>query len=298
MDQSLLNYIKNSHNQGFSRPNIEQALLQAGWKKEDIDSAFNQIAPNQQSFSSTSSSIDNHSQQSSPQLTIPSRKNFLMYGLVILALLTLIGGIGVFLFTQTKIKTDTSPLEETQLDRTITLPSPSPTQSTQRVVTDEPEETCKPEDKLEIMPYKKSIFKICYPKNWSIDESGLAGTTVIFKNPEPDQEAKLPLNSTLNVLTSPSRGFDLDAFINDSKANLPKVFPNYTLVEDKRITVNGKTAHILGATYTLDILKIMNRQMIIVEGARVYIVTATALNSAWKKYQDLFEVSMQTFEII
>ena len=47
MDQSLLDYIQNSLNQGISRENIKKALQQAGWKKEEIDKSFNQLLGSQ-----------------------------------------------------------------------------------------------------------------------------------------------------------------------------------------------------------------------------------------------------------
>ena len=199
------------------------------------------------------------------------------------------------------IKPKESPSKE-QTKPAAKLPTPSPNleekpSPSPLIPIEQVEEKCKFEDVLESTPYKKRGFKICYPKKWSINESGLAGTTVVFLNPQADQERNIPFYANFNVLASPSRGFDLDAYINDAKPNLPKIFPNYTLVEDKRITINGKTAHVLGATYMIDVIKIRNSQSVIVERGNVYIVTATTFQSTWDKYKDLFETSTLTFEI-
>src|SRR3989344_2487581 len=48
MDKSLLEYINNSLQQGLTRPSIEQALVQTGWKKEQIDEAFQQLSNQEQ----------------------------------------------------------------------------------------------------------------------------------------------------------------------------------------------------------------------------------------------------------
>ena len=87
MDQKLLDYIRHSLSQGISKLDLPQKLLQTGWKKEDIDAAFNQLEQNQSSL--TTLPTDNQSQ--AQDASKPNKKKWLKAGIIVLILIIVSG---------------------------------------------------------------------------------------------------------------------------------------------------------------------------------------------------------------
>ena len=145
--------------------------------------------------------------------------------------------------------------------------------------------------------YTKNGFSICQPPTWSKDESGAAGTTVIFKNPKTDKDGTTSYTANLNVLVKPSEN-DLAGYIADAKDYMPKLFQNYALIHEEQIDLNGKKAHTLEATYISTNAKVHVKQIILVEDSKVYLITSASLDSAWNNYISSFNSQVQTFKII
>jgi len=151
--------------------------------------------------------------------------------------------------------------------------------------------------RLEAKPYSVG-FKINPPKGWQIDESGQFGTIVSFFNPVVDQEAGNFFRANINVTSDSSQGLDLAGYIAFNKKMLPKLLQDYKLIEDKKVTTkNGRTAHLLGGTFTQGVFKLRNLQLTIISGSNAYMVTGTALESTWSKYKDIIEESLLSFDL-
>ena len=112
MDQSLLDYIQNSLNQGISRENIKKALQQAGWKKEEIDKSFNQLLGSQPLANITPAS-DNLIREKVPS---SNKKKWIIGGIIALVLLILIIGVGgIFIAKNFQVGSKTEELGQTRL---------------------------------------------------------------------------------------------------------------------------------------------------------------------------------------
>ena len=130
---------------------------------------------------------------------------------------------------------------------------------------------------------------------WTVDESGLMGALVFFGNPEVDFTDGLGFTANVNVIVEPIQGLDLKDYVEAGKEVLPTLFTGDEPVEDTDGTVGGLQAHLLGATFVQGAYGLRNRQLIIVKPGKAYIVTATALEESWDKYEDIFDASLRTF---
>lgn len=116
MDPNLLNFIKENLARGIPQDQIRQTLLGAGWKSEDIDSAFNQL---QSPLSATVAAVPHKS---------PFNIKFLLLGILAAILLASAAG-GAYLFiTKKNSPTGTSsdrsnPTQTTQQDQQSQQPS-------------------------------------------------------------------------------------------------------------------------------------------------------------------------------
>ncbi len=142
----------------------------------------------------------------------------------------------------------------------------------------------------------KLDFKIRQPKRWKVDESGKMGTHAMFINPQVDIENGNRFNATINITSGSANGLSIDENITMSKKILSEIFADYKSLEDSVANLNGNEYRIIGGTFTRDNNKVRNIQLSFINNNKVYVVTATALESTWDKYKDLFKASLLTFE--
>ncbi len=156
-----------------------------------------------------------------------------------------------------------------------------------------------PQGNLGSQPYENLNygFRIIPPKDWTVDESGQFGDAVFFFGPTVFTSDGKPIKININV-GSESTKLGLDEYAEANKSILSEAFSDYKLVEDRKITVRGREAYIVGGTFSAQGVNIRNRQMMIIENGKAFIVTATNLESAWDQYDDLIDASLNTFETL
>ncbi len=138
-------------------------------------------------------------------------------------------------------------------------------------------------------------FEIKVPKNWSIDESGQSGAIVVLLDPKTTLASGSALVSFVNVTSGPS-GDSLEIEVANAKLGLRKLFESYTIEEDKQMTVNGKTYHLLGGTYQIKGTKMRNRNLILINNDRGYAISATSPDSVWPKKELLLNATLFSFK--
>lgn len=141
-------------------------------------------------------------------------------------------------------------------------------------------------------------FQIRPPEGWHVDMSGQSGTLVVFINTTADREGNFELPANINVLVDPIQGMSWDAYVAATKENLPQYLTNYQDTEDRAATINGRQAHVVGGTFDGDRgHRLRNRQALVLDDKQVYIITATALESAWGERNQILDASVKTFTI-
>lgn len=153
-------------------------------------------------------------------------------------------------------------------------------------------------DTLEKQAYSnaKHNFTIHQPKGWRIDKSGKLGTLAIFFDNKIDKKKTNPFAANINILSESAPGLDLNGYVQASK-DATKLLTDVKQTDDKEVSLNGLPARIIGETFTQGAFHLRNLQLIVVRNNQAYVVTATALQSSWAQYQDLFESSLVTFTL-
>lgn len=208
--------------------------------------------------------------------------NYLAKILIGIILLVVLGGGGWYLYQQ-------------QLNKSTEIPSTTNKQTVQNE-TSKTSVSPMADSKLESQAYVNTEhgFKIRPPKGWKANENIGLGVVVSFSNPDAKGE---DAGASINVTApQPTEGASLASIVEDSKKVLPKVLTNYKVVEDRKATVNGHEAHVIGGTFVQGTANGRNRQLIIINGDMVFAVTATNLQSTWDKNSDLIEASLMSFE--
>ena len=174
-----------------------------------------------------------------------------------------------------------------------------------RVLADSPAPTETPEAADSQSPdllgprYSDSIngFEIRPPSGWTVDQSGLLGTKVIFYSTTPDLHGKTPFSASINVLTGPAQDSTLEEIVGPSREQVAQILTDFTLLEETSLIVNGLEAHIFEYTYSLGVFPLRVMQMLVVYEDSVYAITTGSLEAAWDKYEGVFEASLRSFRI-
>ncbi len=140
------------------------------------------------------------------------------------------------------------------------------------------------------------------PAGWITDTS--AGPT-LFKKQTVDQDATESTTATISMhVETLAEGTTLDQFVSRWRRDISTQdgSRHYVPMDDAPVvTVEGKSAHIIGGTYELLTpnhgYKLRDKQLLVVSGSTGYVVTGTALASARDaaNYNALFDAVLTTF---
>lgn len=152
---------------------------------------------------------------------------------------------------------------------------------------------------LTATPYStaSSTFSIQFPEGWNIDDAGQFGALVFAVSPTVEGGETSKFSTNINVTAEEVEISSLDEYIDATLKALPQFLSNYEKTENKTVTVGGVPARIIGGKFTQGQLKLQNLQLVTMKEGKAYVVTATALESAWGKYEDLLLASAMSFQI-
>ena len=146
---------------------------------------------------------------------------------------------------------------------------------------------------VESNPYVNSTnqFSINPPLGWTVDSSGAFGTTVILYGPT-DSNFRINMNLIIEATS-----LSLSDYVSAAKSQLSSSLNNYQLVSEASITIGGVAADELVNKFTQGSYSIEDKQDILVQNQKAYIITSTALQSNYATYQPSFDESVQTFKL-
>lgn len=152
---------------------------------------------------------------------------------------------------------------------------------------------------LAATPYAtaSSTFSIQFPEGWSIDDAGQFGALVFAVSPTVEGGEDSKFSTNINVTAEEVEISSLDEYIDATLKALPQFLSNYETTENKTVTIGGVPARIIGGKFTQGKLELQNLQLITLKDGKAYVVTATSLESAWGKYEDLLVASAMSFLI-
>ena len=134
-------------------------------------------------------------------------------------------------------------------------------------------------------------FSINPPESWSTEE-GIEGVVVAFLGPVDPDVGYVNINVDVqNTLQS------LSTIVENTKQSWSSTFLDYSLLTDKSLTVNGMSCHELEISYTDDGASCMQDSVLFVADDLLYQVTYFAGPTTYSSYLDVWEQSLNSFEI-
>ena len=135
--------------------------------------------------------------------------------------------------------------------------------------------------------YENQNYKLSfqYPTNWKVAE-GFMGTVVVFLSPLENADDKFSEN--VNLVTEDLTaypGMTLEKYMEINLAQLPSFVTDYKLVARENSLVSGTSATALIYTGRQGIFQLKFLQVFIVADNRAYVLTFTAEEAQYKKYE-------------
>lgn len=144
----------------------------------------------------------------------------------------------------------------------------------------------------------KEGYRISPPKDWTVDTSGKLGAPVFFFAPEASTEGNLTYKANINVMTGPANNFAVDGYTQLYLANLKTDLENFTVTEQRTITVSGRPMEVIRGSFTRGGIKFRDMLLIAVVNDKVYVTTGLALDSNYSQVQGQMDLSIYSFNIL
>lgn len=138
-------------------------------------------------------------------------------------------------------------------------------------------------------------FQIQYPHNWEKDEN-IQGAVVMFKSPKESTDDTLQDN--VNILTEDLQGenYTLQEYSDLSINNIKAYILNANIINESNITLNGQNAHLVIYTGTSNGLNLKWRQAWTIKNGTAYIITFTAQEKDYSKFERTAQDIMSSFK--
>ena len=151
----------------------------------------------------------------------------------------------------------------------------------------------------EVFGDPKGRFELVPPPGWPMGTGSPEGIAVVFADPEPLPPAITGrFNANINVFVAPTSA-DLPTTVAGAQQEL-RGLPGYTPTADEPVTLaDGTQAHLIGGEFTNPggQLALRNLQLIAVRSGLAYVVTGTALQQLWDRYEPTFRASLVSLTV-
>ena len=136
-------------------------------------------------------------------------------------------------------------------------------------------------------------FSIEPPSGWTVNESGLMETAVIFYGPIGENFA---VDFAIKVLDA--AGMTLNEVVNADKQNASLSLTNFTLLSEQSRIIDNIDAYEIVYTFTLEEFDVKSKAVYLLKDDRVYAIDFAAIPPGnYDEYLPTFEASVETFKI-
>jgi len=144
---------------------------------------------------------------------------------------------------------------------------------------------------------EKENYTLKYLSTFDLDESGQMGTKfIIFAKLESPEDA---FRENVNLIVQDLKGMDLnlDKYTQLSEEQVKTMVTNSKLIESKRIKTDKDEYHIINYTGDQGMYHLHFEQWYRVLNDKAYVLTFTAEQSQYERYQSFCETVMNSFRI-
>lgn len=144
---------------------------------------------------------------------------------------------------------------------------------------------------------KKESYKINYPKNWELNESGQMGTSFILLSPMTYQKDQFRENVNLLVQDLTGYNLDLDEYIEISEDQIKTMITNAKIIENKRVTSQNLDYQRVIYTGKQGNFNLKFEQFYWIIGHKAFVLTLTCEETQFDSYKLVGEKILKSFKL-
>jgi len=129
----------------------------------------------------------------------------------------------------------------------------------------------------------QSDFALSYPANWSIDQSGQAGTKFILFTGQNDSGFRDNVNLIIQDIKG--SGFDLDKYVTLSEGQVKTMITNSQIMESKRVKSELDEFQEVVFTGDQGVFHLKWRQRYWVKNDKAFVFTFTTSQTTYEQYK-------------
>ncbi|MGS2764262.1 PsbP-related protein [Sinomicrobium sp. M5D2P9] len=148
------------------------------------------------------------------------------------------------------------------------------------------------ESQVSIEELDRKEFKVKYPENLVLDESGQNNTVFILKTKA--ENANDTFIENINLATQPAPTNSFDDFVIKTTSEISNVGK---LIEKKKSNVDGSDCLKLKFKLTQNNIPLTFVQHYYIKNGKVYVLTLSSESSKYEKYSNMFGVVLSSFTL-
>jgi hypothetical protein len=153
------------------------------------------------------------------------------------------------------------------------------------------------EKEAEIAVLENEIFKIEYPSDWRLDESGNMGTSFILFSPVDKVNENFNTNINLIIQDVSAYNITFDQYVELSEKQIKTMINDSKIVFSDLVTTESNQYQKLIFTGKQGVSDLKFEQFYIMRGPKVYVLTLTCEKEEFDDFQQLGEKIMNSFQI-
>lgn len=143
----------------------------------------------------------------------------------------------------------------------------------------------------------KDNYKIEYPSDWMLDESGNMGTSFILFSPLVNSEDKFNENVNLMIQDVSTYNLTFEQFVELSEKQIESMLTDGKILSSELVTIDGNNVQKLIFNGKQGEYDLQFEQYYMMRGPIAYVLTFTSEKNEFDKYQEVGEKIMNTFEL-
>ncbi|MFN3196028.1 MAG: hypothetical protein ACE364_08780 [Chlorobiota bacterium] len=153
------------------------------------------------------------------------------------------------------------------------------------------------EKEVEIAVLENEKFKIEYPSDWELDESGNMGTSFILFSPVDKLNENFNTNINLIIQDVSAYNITFDQYVELSEKQIKTMIIDSKIVFSDLVTTESNQYQKLIFTGKQGVYDLKFEQFYIMRGPKVYVLTLTCRQEEFDDFQQLGEQIMNSFQI-
>ena len=139
-------------------------------------------------------------------------------------------------------------------------------------------------------------YSITTPQGWEKKDTVSEGTRLITLR-SPKETAGDDFRENITIVSEEARNYDVKSYTAANRSTMAAQLPGVNFISDEEITIGDVPAEALVYTFMYKTYNLKNTAYFIVKNNVGYVLTCTAVNTKFDKFQPQFKAAVNSFVV-